>query len=235
MLGRFLEISLSCRDVLDSLRQFEALGFVEVPVGEIWSHPYAVASDGRLNIGLHRYDFDSPSLTFVQSDLNQWIEAYRLQGIELAFEKLSSESFNELGFVDPGGQMSAVLESRTFSPPPFEERDVSLLGRFHAVEIPTNDAEESRAFWRKFGMGEDGSLPGSDLALRFGAATRTVCHFATDIVELATTSARRGAGNLVVAADEASARVTIDGLTLCAHQRPASGADTSNRVVLGQE
>jgi hypothetical protein len=79
MLGRFLEVSVSCPDVLESIHAFEALGFREIPVGDVWSHPYAVVSDGRLNIGLHRYDFDSPSLTFVQSDLQKWRDAYRVQ------------------------------------------------------------------------------------------------------------------------------------------------------------
>ena len=218
MLGRFLEVSLSCRDVLETLRSFEALGFIEVPTGDVWSHPYAVVSDGRLNVGLHRYDFDSPSLTFVQSDLDHWIEAYRVQGIELAFEKLSTESFNELGFVDPGGQMSAVLESRTFSPPPFSEHDTSLFGRFRAIEIPTNDELESRSFWRKLGLTDQDQLPAAGLDLCFGAATSMICHFETDILALATKAAQRGAGELVLASDEASARVTVDGLTLCAHE-----------------
>jgi hypothetical protein len=216
MLGRFLEVSVSCPDVLESIHAFEALGFREIPVGDVWSHPYAVVSDGRLNIGLHRYDFDSPSLTFVQSDLQKWRDAYRVQGIELAFEKLSSESFNEVGFVAPGGQMTAVLESRTFSPAPFEERDISILGQFASLEIPTNDEDENREFWRKLGLEEDDCLGTSGLHLLFGSATSLVCHFRCDILELAQAAARRGIVDLTIAADEQSARITIDGLTLTA-------------------
>lgn len=218
MLGRFLEVSVSCPDVLRSIHAFEALGFVEIPVGDVWSHPYAVMSDGRLNIGLHRYDFDSPSLTFVQSDLEKWRDAYRVQGIELAFEKLSSESFNELGFVAPGGQMTAVLESRTFSPAPFDERDRSVLGRFSRLEIPTNNEEESREFWRKVGLDDDDRLGTSGLHLCFGSATSLVCHFRCDILSLAQAAAQRGIIELTIAADEQSARITIDGLTLTANQ-----------------
>ena len=218
MLGRFLEVSLSSPDVLESIGTFARLGFREIPVGDVWSHPYAVVSDGTLNVGLHRYDFDSPALTFVQHDLEKWIDAYRVLGIELAFEKLSSESFNELGFVDPGGQMTAVLESRTFSPPPFDERDISIFSRFSGVELPTNDASESLAFWRRIGLEDDGRLGGSGLSIRFGGATSMVCHFEADILTLAAEAARRGV-NASVAGDERSARVTIDGLTLVAHQR----------------
>ncbi|MFK8014859.1 MAG: hypothetical protein AB8G17_05430 [Gammaproteobacteria bacterium] len=218
MLGRFLEISVSCTDVLETLHAFTEIGFREIPVGDVWTHPYAVVSDGTLNIGLHRYDFDSPSLTFVQQNLDQWIAGYRALGIELAFEKLSSESFNELGFVDPSGQMTAVLESRTFSPPPFEDRDVSMFGRFNALEIPTDDPETSLEFWTKVGLEEDGRLGTAQLALRFGQATSLVCHFDGDVMAVAEQAARRGLTSVKIAGDERSARMHIAGLTLMTHQ-----------------
>lgn len=220
MLGRFLEVSLSCEDVLKTLREFEALGFIEVPTGDVWDHPYAVVSDGRLNVGLHRYSFDSPSLTFVQSDLDHWIEAYRVQDIELAFEKLSTESFNELGFVDPGGQMTAVLESRTFSPPPFSEKDTSIMGRLKAIELPCRDADASRNFWRKLGLEDQDRLPTAGLNLAFGQAKTMICRYEADVLSLAAEAARRGAGTLTIANDESSAHIKIAGLTLCAHQSP---------------
>lgn len=218
MLGRFLEISVSCSDVLAAMNDFIELGFREIPVGDVWSHPYAVVSDGTLNIGLHRYDFDSPSLTFVQADLDQWIGAYRMLGIDLAFEKLSSESFNELGFVDPGGQMVTVLESRTFSPPPFDDVNTSMFGQFKALELPTNDVDVSRPYWQKIGLEETGRLGTADLALQFGGSTKLVCHFHADILPLAEHAARRGITEVSIAADERSARITIAGLKLIAHQ-----------------
>jgi hypothetical protein len=218
MLGKFLEVSVSCADVLKTINAFTELGFREIPVGDVWSHPYAVVSDGTLNIGLHRYDFESPALTFVQHDLEKWIDAYRVLGIELAFEKLSSESFNELGFVDPGGQMTTVLESRTFSPAPFDERATSIFGQFKGLEVPTNDASDSRTFWRKVGLEDNGRLGSSGLAIRFGEATSLVCHYEADVLTLAEHAARRGIVNAKIAADERSARIRIDGLTLMAHQ-----------------
>ncbi len=218
MLGRFLEISVSCADVLATMNDFIELGFREIPVGDVWSHPYAVVSDGTLNIGLHRYDFDSPALTFVKSDLNQWINAYHMLGIDLAFEKLSSESFNELGFVDPGGQMITVIESRTFSPPPFDDVNTSIFGQFKALELPTNDVQVSHPFWEKVGLEKHGRLGTADLALQFGGSTSLVCHYHADILSLAEQAARRGITEVTIAADERSARITIAGLKLTAHQ-----------------
>ena len=56
MLGRFLEVSVHAPDILESLAFYERLGFTQAPVGETWSHPYAVVTDGRLFIGLHLPD-----------------------------------------------------------------------------------------------------------------------------------------------------------------------------------
>jgi len=68
-IGRFLEFSVRTADILESLYFYKTLGFVELEIGDMWSHKYAVVSDGELNIGLHDREFDAPALTFVQQDL----------------------------------------------------------------------------------------------------------------------------------------------------------------------
>lgn len=212
MLGRFLEISVKCNDLLDALDAFAAYGFRELTVGDVWSHPYAVVSDGVLAVGLHDYAFDSPALTFVQSDLARWVEAYRLQNIDLAFEKLSSESFNEIGFVDPGGQMTAVLESRTFSPPPFDEDSFSALGDLEALELPCADAAASAAFWKKLGVDDDGRLGVNGPRLRLDVSPHLAVHYRGDVLALAQHAARNGLHAVKVAKDERSATARIAGL-----------------------
>lgn len=59
-LGQFLEFSVQTSDVLESLQFYKTLGFVELEIGDVWTHKYAVVSDGELNIGLHDREFDSP-------------------------------------------------------------------------------------------------------------------------------------------------------------------------------
>ena len=68
-LGRFLEVSVQTADVPESLNWYKMLGFAELTTGDMWSHKYAVVSDGVLCIGLHDREFDSPAITFVQPDL----------------------------------------------------------------------------------------------------------------------------------------------------------------------
>lgn len=152
MLGRFLEVSIHAPDILESLAFYEGLGFSQATVGEAWSHPYAVVTDGRLFIGLHRYEFPSPALTYVQPDLLRNLEGIEAAGIELAFRRVGGDVFNEAGFADPNGQMVALLEARTFSPPQRAAHAVSRLGWFEEFALPVRDLDASRDFWERLGF-----------------------------------------------------------------------------------
>lgn len=152
MLGRFLEISLSTEDIQTSLAFYEDLGFRQVSVGETWSHPYAVITDGHLVIGIHQYEFASPSLTYVRPDLAQHVRELEALGVAFKFRKLADDEFNEAGFLDPNGQMITLLEARTYSPFSGTREDFSALGRFVEYGIPVNDLQGSVAFWEPLGF-----------------------------------------------------------------------------------
>jgi catechol 2,3-dioxygenase-like lactoylglutathione lyase family enzyme len=94
MLGRFLEVSIHTPDVPASLEFYESLGFVQAAVGDTWSHAYAVVTDGRLHLGLHGHEFDSPALTWVRPDLAVHAAALESLGIEFAFAKLGDEAIH---------------------------------------------------------------------------------------------------------------------------------------------
>lgn len=151
MLGRFLEVSVHAPNALESMQFYQRLGFTAAAVGDTWSHPYGVVTDGRVSIGLHEYEFDSPSLTFVKPDLGRHLEALEKLGIEFDFRKLGDNVFNEAGFRDPNDLMVTLLEARTFSPPA-DDCDESLCGYFAELGIPTQDAAASSQFWERLGF-----------------------------------------------------------------------------------
>ena len=57
-LGRYLEFSLPTPDILDSLGFYQMRVFSELEIGDVWSHKYAVVTDGVLGIGLHDEHFE---------------------------------------------------------------------------------------------------------------------------------------------------------------------------------
>ncbi|MEO0422836.1 MAG: hypothetical protein AAF184_10900 [Pseudomonadota bacterium] len=152
MIGRFLEFSVYAPDVLAAVHHYERLGLRQLSVGEIWSHPYAVVSDGRAVIGLHAYEFDSPAVTFVLQSLRTKLPRLADQGIEFAFAKTGDDQFNEAGFVSPTGQMITLLEARTYSPAAFDTPDVSDLGRFVELMVPCADVAAELRYWESIGL-----------------------------------------------------------------------------------
>jgi len=152
VLGRFLEISVRATDIPESLAFYESLGFAQASVGDTWSHPYAVITDGRLHLGLHAREFESPALTWVQPDLARHVPRLQSLGVEFSVERLGEDSLHEVGFVDPSGQMITLLEARTFSPPAVAPTHATQLGYFEEFGVPTNDLERAAAFWDALGF-----------------------------------------------------------------------------------
>jgi hypothetical protein len=153
-LGRFLEVSVAATDVAVSLAFYEALGFVQATVGEAWPHPYAVVTDGRLNIGLHGIEFDGPLLTWVAPSLREHIDELARCGLEIEAMRLDDAALNQVLVRSPSGQRLRLLEARTFSPPALAPGHASRLGYFEefAMAATTGALDEARTFWEQLGF-----------------------------------------------------------------------------------
>ena len=152
MFERFLEISVHAPEIRESLAFYESLGFVQAPVGEVFKHPYAVVTDGRLFLGLHGEPVPSPALTFVMPRLMHGIDQLEHLGIEFEDLKLGNEVFNRARFRDPSGLCVNVVEARTFSPPQFDAQPASTCGYFTEFGLPTRDQGPMRVFWEALGF-----------------------------------------------------------------------------------
>lgn len=145
-IGHFLEFSVRTPEILESLHFYKTLGFVELEIGEMWSHKYAVVSDGELNIGLHDLEFNAPAITFVQQDIAKHARSMTDHGFEFSYMQLDEDAFNELCFPDRDGHMVTMLEARTFHLSEEAEND-SLLGSWFELTLPVRDALRAAQFW----------------------------------------------------------------------------------------
>jgi hypothetical protein len=145
-IGRFLEFSVHAPDILESLHFYKTLGFVELEIGDMWSHKYAVVSDGEVNIGLHDRVFDAPAISFVQQDIAKHARSMADHGFEFSYMQLGEDAFNELQFPDRDGHMVAMLEARTFHLNEEAEND-SLCGSWFELTLPVRDALHAARFW----------------------------------------------------------------------------------------
>ena len=146
MLHRWLEFSVHAADIAESLAFYKGLGFTELASGDIWTHKYAVVTDGDVNIGLHERVFDSPALTFIQPDLARHARAMGDSGYEFSFMRVDEDVFNEIGFVDRDGHMVTLVEARTFSRAPEPPED-SVCGRWFELTLPVKDVIQAGFFW----------------------------------------------------------------------------------------
>lgn len=145
-LGQYLEFSVRTPDILASLSYYKTLGFTELQIGDVWSHKYAVVSDGVLCIGLHDREFDAPSITFVQQDLAKRARSMTDHGFNFSFMHLDEDVFNELGLTDRDGHLITLLEARTFSGGDEFDND-STCGTWFELTLPVRDAVRSARFW----------------------------------------------------------------------------------------
>jgi catechol 2,3-dioxygenase-like lactoylglutathione lyase family enzyme len=152
VLGRFLEFSLATPDIRASLDFYTRLGFSQAEVGEAWSHPYAVVTDGRICLGLHQDGAAAPSMTFVKPGLLKHLESLEVLGLEFEFRRLGNDVFNEVGWLDPSGQLVRLVEARTFSPSKRPGLDTSRCGYFLEIALPTPSLDVAKAYWERFGF-----------------------------------------------------------------------------------
>jgi catechol 2,3-dioxygenase-like lactoylglutathione lyase family enzyme len=188
---RFLELSLPTPDVAASLHFYRALGFTELITGDIRRYPYAVVSDGRIAIGLHGAQLDSPALSFVQPGVATWARQLTAAGFELAFQRLGVEDFHEFGLPGPSGELVVLMEAATFSGA--DDIPVPLIGRSRHIGLacPTEAATE---FWQLAGLGVDDddvrhgvmlTSPGLRLCLTERGAVGPELHFSTGSLDTA--------------------------------------------------
>jgi catechol 2,3-dioxygenase-like lactoylglutathione lyase family enzyme len=152
VLGRFLEYSLATPDIQASLDFYTRLGFSQAVVGEAWFHPYAVVTDGRICLGLHQEAIPAPSMTFVRPDLFKHLESLEQIGLVFEFRRLGNDVFNEIGWLDPTGQLVRLIEARTFSPSKRLGTETSRCGYFLEIALPAPSPDLAKAYWENFGF-----------------------------------------------------------------------------------
>lgn len=145
---RFLEISVTSPDLVESLNFYRALGFTELSTSDTWPHPYAVVTDGTATIGLHGQAFDTPRIALAMPDLQraalQLGESPRLQSM-----RIDPESFHEVLLADEDGHALWLLEARTYSPAS-EPPPRSKMGSVLEFTLPVRNALASAQFWAPY-------------------------------------------------------------------------------------
>ena len=154
--------------MLESLRFYERLGFIELPVNDMRRGPYAVVSDGVFCIGLRGSGLESPALCFVKENVAGLARDLEEMGHEPTFVRTGIDQLHEMGLVDPSGNSLVVQEARSFSAW-LDLEHSPKVGRIGGVCLPVRGGEETTRFWQRAGLVLDEDQPDPPVVLRSGA------------------------------------------------------------------
>lgn len=189
---KFLEYSVPAEDVYASLRWYTALGFSELPVGEVRRHHYAVVSDGQFCIGLHGNNSMGPALSFVRPELAAYVREQQATGRLFDFARTGPDEFHEAGIADPDGTLALLLEARSFASVPDAGSELPLIGQLQHLMLPCSSLPNSLHFWQDFGfitVQPDGTeyaelhAPGLTLVMRESARQATLAFRSPNIAD----------------------------------------------------
>jgi catechol 2,3-dioxygenase-like lactoylglutathione lyase family enzyme len=160
-IGQFLELITPTHDIRESLEFYTRLGFVEVTVGDVRSHHYAVVTDGHTAVGLHGGSFTEHALSFIHSDLADHARQLADQGTRFAFQRLSQDDFNEIGIRSPDRHLLVLMEAATFVRTQIHDAARPIPGRIKEISLRCADLAHSMEFWEQAGCITD-EVPDGD-------------------------------------------------------------------------
>ena len=147
-LGNYTHISISVRNLSESIKFYETLGFYKI--GEnTYPIPWALFTDGVLNISLSETTFHSPSINYFSLDVASRIKFLSGKGLIVEQQIIAESKIVHNVLSDPDGFRIALLESNGENRQP-NGISISQCGTFRELSIPVTDFKKSVEFWRQF-------------------------------------------------------------------------------------
>lgn len=141
-LGEYAEIRLASDNVDQSIGFYEVLGFRKL--GD------DVMTDGCINVHFIAGIFESPTLSYASSDIDEVSTAFKREK-----QKRKGKPGNAAEFKDPSGLRVTLREDASLvampQGTPSTRQPISLCGKFGELTIPVKSLPESLFFWTKLG------------------------------------------------------------------------------------
>ncbi len=147
-LGSYAHFSVSVVKLDESLPFYLQIGF-----RKLWENtepkPWALLTDGRMNLHLFESEFSSPAIHYFSSSMEKQIS--ELERLGLSLEQQKSKDGNRLQhtFLDPNELNIMLMHHDDAEMPKPSGSSHSLLGSFGELSINTDDIHASLVFWQK--------------------------------------------------------------------------------------
>ncbi|MBE7556653.1 MAG: response regulator [Anaerolineales bacterium] len=153
-LGNRSEISLSAKNLSESLAFYGKLGFARVEGGEE-PYPWAVISDGRLHLGLYQQVFSSPTLSYfhLNATLEERLSHLAKLGVRLDDIQVPGLKLVTAEFETPEGQHVILADIWSgMKTAPAGKKFFSRYGTFSELTLTTKDVKAAVAYWKQLGF-----------------------------------------------------------------------------------
>ncbi len=151
-LGDCVQISLSTKDIDQSLSFYKKLGFKEINERRNSTVPWALVSDGMFMFMISQHDFPSPTLIYYGENSAKRIQILRSRGV--SFDTIFNDAKGNTTAIttDPNQLNITIINFNTNKLPTPYGNSYCILGQFKEVIIPTDNLENSTNFWQKVGF-----------------------------------------------------------------------------------
>lgn len=140
-LGNYVEIKLKSKNIAESMRFYENLGFRKL--GD------DVMTDGSINIRLSEENFSSPTLNYMGTTSDTFVAIFKNQA-------QSAETVFNAEFKSPNGLTVAITRDKNKvkmpAGTPTTRTPISRLGKFGEFSIPVKDVAKAIIYWAKLGF-----------------------------------------------------------------------------------
>lgn len=147
-LGNYAHISISVRNLRETLPFYEKIGF-----SKLWSseapQPWELLTDGLINIHLYEAYFSSPALHYFSASMDEQVVHLRRLGFNPELQRSKDGSRKQHNFLDPSEVSIMLMHYDDTQMPKPVGVSQSLLGTFGELSINTDNLKTSQLFWDK--------------------------------------------------------------------------------------
>ncbi|MCL4301681.1 MAG: response regulator [Anaerolineae bacterium] len=153
-LGNRVEISLSVKNLSESLAFYDKLGFARIEGGEE-PYPWVVITDGRLHLGLYQQMFSSPTLSYfhLNATLEERLNHLAKLGIRLDDIQVPGLKLVTAEFETPEGQHVILADIWSgMKTAPAGKKFFSRYGTSSELSLTTKDVKAAVNYWKQLGF-----------------------------------------------------------------------------------
>lgn len=147
-LGNYAHISVSVRNLDESAPFYLKLGFKHL-WGSAQPHPWAIMTDGKVNLHLYQYEFPSPALHYFSDHMKDKVLELMRLGIRPDQHKSKDGARTQHTFSDPSDFTIMLMHHSDADMPKVAGKSHARLGTIGEVSISTASLMRSLDFWQQ--------------------------------------------------------------------------------------